>query len=191
LKDSDAEWLDALPEKALKFLTLSAGIAEDADADAALEPEVPAAEAAPRAAAAPEKPVVVAPVPAPVAAPAPAPLTGEEWMAAAPPEIRALVDRAKTDEATRKTALLAALKGKTTGAYTDAELAALPVEQLTRIAKLAIKETPRTAIDYSGAIVAPAPDPTVIPPAPDLHARVRAAAIAKGVKGVVQPPTLQ
>jgi len=79
---------------------------------------------------------------------APAQLNEEEWLKTAPPSIRDLVTRSKTAEAAQKkelkTALVAAQKE-----YTEAELDAMSVDQLTRLARLANVPDTQT-VDYSG-----------------------------------------
>lgn len=63
--------------------------------------------------------------------------TEEQFLATAPQSVRDLVGRAKAQEATQKASLITGLKLATEGIYTEAELQAMTVDQLTRAAKLA------------------------------------------------------
>lgn len=76
-------------------------------------------------------------------------MTTEQFMKAAPAELRSLVDRATKRETERKTALVAELKTAADGVYTEDELKAMPLEALEKAAKLAkvhvVEET-----DFSG-----------------------------------------
>lgn len=132
--------------------------------------------------AAPVADAVVAPVVAPVAQPQAEPVaakaqTEEEYLAAAPQSIRDLVARQKAQEVARRTALVASLKGATSGAYTEVELQALPLDTLERLATLAKVAAPDPAsIDYIAARALPRESSEGVVPAPlDMVARVRAA----------------
>lgn len=85
----------------------------------------------------------------PVAPPA-APLTEEQkeaaFLASAPQSIRDLIARQKAQDETRRVNLVASLK-TCQKAYTEAELNAMPVGQLEKLAAIAIPEVPAT--DYS------------------------------------------
>lgn len=63
-------------------------------------------------------------------------LTEEEFMKAAPPEIRSLITRQKKQETEFKADLVAELK-TAQEEYAEAELANMPIEQLERLARMA------------------------------------------------------
>ena len=195
---ADAVWLDAVPDDRIELLAdkgrpagsptpPSTGTPSTPPAGT---PSTPPATSTPPSTSTPPATSETTAPPAAAAAPAAAEATPiaakakskTEWLAEAPPEVRAMVARHDADDAARKTALLATLKGKTGGAYTDPELDAMPVQDLARIAKLVDAKAAAeiAATDYSGAVVARAATGTgteeAIPPTPDLHERVRAAA---------------
>lgn len=72
------------------------------------------------------------------------PLTKEEFLAIAPPEVRALVDAAETAARFRRESVLAALAGKT--AFSDDRLKAMPTDDLEALAQ-SVRATP-PAVDY-------------------------------------------
>jgi hypothetical protein len=78
----------------------------------------------------------------------PEPETEEQYLAKAPASIRSLVERQKKQDAEQKTLLVNALK-TAQSEYTEAELNAMPVEQLQRVARIAKADTP--TVDFSGA----------------------------------------
>jgi len=137
--DADATWLENVP----------------ADRLAALTP-VPATEVKPAATPAVPTPVATpAATPEPVdepkaAAAAPVQKTEaqleEEFMKAAPESLRTLIERQRAAETKKRNELVASLKTAQT-VYTEAELTAMPVEQLEKVAALAHVEQPA---DYSG-----------------------------------------
>lgn len=164
----DSAYLEGLSEERLStieaFVSTQSPTAT-AQADAVVVPEVAPVVVAP---------VAAAPVAEQVAAKA---QTEDEYLAAAPQSIRDLVARQKALEAARRGVLVASLKSASTGAYTEAELQALPLDTLERLATLAKVAAPVPAsVDYIAARALPrdASDGNV-PPPPDLTARVRAA----------------
>jgi hypothetical protein len=73
---------------------------------------------------------------------APVAQTEDEWMRTAPASVRSLVDRAKAQEAEVKGRLVASLKAAQK-VYTEAELTAMSVEQLQKLAQVAnVEEQP-------------------------------------------------
>lgn len=99
---------------------------------------------------------------------APAPLTTEQFMAAAPAEITDIVTRFKAAEAAKKAELVAKLKAAQQ-VHTEAELNAMSVEQLTKVAALVKVDAGTT--DYSGRFAGGAPgaggaEPSYAPPDP-------------------------
>lgn len=74
-------------------------------------------------------------------------LTPEQWLAAAPPELRALIERQKNTEAAERTAAIKVLT-EAKAPFTETELAALPTET---VKKLAATIKPTAAVDYSVA----------------------------------------
>lgn len=64
------------------------------------------------------------------------PRTAEEWMREAPPEVQEMVSRYRTEEKARHASLVSALKGAQK-AYDEAELVAMTVPQLVKVATLA------------------------------------------------------
>lgn len=72
-----------------------------------------------------------------------------EFMASAPEPIRTMISRHKAADAAVKSTLVASLKTAQT-VYTEAQLNALSVEELQRVAALAKVETP--AVDYSARV---------------------------------------
>jgi hypothetical protein len=101
---------------------------------------------APAAPAAPGSTTPSTSAAAPAAAAA-KPLTSAEWMAQAPPEIRGLVERQQAADTARKTTLIGQLK-TAQAEYTEAELQAMDVPALERVARLAKVDAP--AADFSG-----------------------------------------
>ena len=77
--------------------------------------------------------------------------TEAEWLAEAPPALRSMVARQQAAEAARKTALVTTLKAAQ-AEYTEAELQAMPLDQLERTARLAAAAVPE--LDYA-AVGAP------------------------------------
>lgn len=79
------------------------------------------------------------------------PETDEEWLKKAPESVRSLVSRAAAQEARQKTVLVARLKDAQKE-YTEDELKAMSVDQLVRLARLAIPTETRAAadVDFSG-----------------------------------------
>jgi hypothetical protein len=76
---------------------------------------------------------------------APKALSADEFMAQAPPELKTLLARQKRQETERKAELVTALK-TAQEEYTESELAAMPVEDLERMARMArIAEKPSYA----------------------------------------------
>lgn len=74
-------------------------------------------------------------------------LTVEEFMAAAPPELKSLISRQQQQETTLKAALVTELRAAQSE-YSEAELSVMPVADLTRMARLAKVDTAK--IDFSG-----------------------------------------
>jgi hypothetical protein len=70
--------------------------------------------------------------------------TKEQWLEAAPPEIKALLDRQAQQETEQRDALVKQLKGL--GANTEDELKSMPIPQLQTLARYAKFEQP----DFSG-----------------------------------------
>lgn len=109
-----------------------------------------------------KEPEVVAPVVAPVVA---AKEPTEEEFLAKHPHIKAIVDESKARAARRKTELIVAMQATKQEAYSKEELEALPLEQLERIAKLAVptiaevdqsgRGLPRAAAGASGDVPKP------------------------------------
>jgi hypothetical protein len=96
------------------------------------------AQEAPKAAAAATPETTTATATTATATPEqPKQLTEAEWMAQAPPEIRDMVSRHKAQEAAQKATLVATLKDN--GAFTEAELSAKSVDELTKLVALAGK----------------------------------------------------
>lgn len=155
----DREVLNALPDAKLAALKGAAEKTRQLVANAA----TPATPAAPPA-----------PSPAPVAVAA-RPATFQEWMDAAPPEVRAVVQNAQAAEARERQGLLAQLTFNTPAEKREALLARLrqkPLADLRDMAELlpaAQDPAPRhMAPDYSGAAGgvaanAAAPEPDVLP----------------------------
>jgi hypothetical protein len=73
--------------------------------------------------------------------------TDEQWLKTAPASVRSLVESAQKREDTERTRLVAAI-GKQTKVYTEAELKAMSVEQLTKLAAASGVEA--EAVDFSG-----------------------------------------
>lgn len=73
------------------------------------------------------------------------PKTAEEWLQSAPEEIRSLVARQKASDAKQKADLVGALK-TAQDAYSEADLTAMPVNELTKLAKAVKVDAP----DFSG-----------------------------------------
>lgn len=73
-------------------------------------------------------------------------LSTEEFMKSAPKEIRDLVDRQQKQDATRREKLVKSLKDAQK-AYSEKELTAMPLDQLEKIAEIALDEEER---DFSG-----------------------------------------
>ena len=73
------------------------------------------------------------------------PLSEEEFMKAAPPDLKALIERTKAADAARKNDLIASLK-TAQSVYTEERLNAMPLEQLEEVAALANVPKP----DFSG-----------------------------------------
>jgi Uncharacterized protein conserved in bacteria (DUF2213) len=113
------------------------------EADAPWLENVPEAHLDALIAAATKPEPVVEPV---VAAAAPKPQTEEEFLALAPESIRTLVQRQKNADAKQKTELVAAMKGVQTE-FSEAELAEMSIEQLSRLARLTKVED---TLDFSG-----------------------------------------
>jgi hypothetical protein len=88
-------------------------------------------------------------------------------------DLRAAASAHKRQQAERKTALLAKLKGKQ-DAYTDDELAAMSCEQLAKVSKLA-KVDAEPVRDYSGQGMPTTGSDDAVPPPPDFGDAVRAA----------------
>lgn len=104
-------------------------------------------------AAAAVTPPVVPPVTPPVETPrasaeTPKPQTIAEFMATAPAEVRSMVERAQRQEIAAKTTLVGQLKAAQT-VYTEAQLQAMDLEQLTSIGKL-LDIRAAAATDFSG-----------------------------------------
>lgn len=101
------------------------------------------------------------------------PKTAEQWMAEAPESVKKIVKDAQDREAARKSALITTLKDKAKTAYTEAELQAMDVPQLEKVALLIGIDTP--AVDHS--LIAPRAarqgERTGAPPAPDLNKVIR------------------
>lgn len=116
------------------------------------------------------------------AAAAPKPLTEAEWLAQAPQGIRDLVSRQQAADAARKTTLIGQLK-TAQAEYTEAELQAMDVPALERVARLAKVDAP--AADFSGIGLprasAAAAD-TGAPPPIDMVSRIAAKASGKEQK---------
>lgn len=111
----------------------------------------------------------------PVAAAA-KPLTEAEYLAQAPETIRTLVAEKRAQDAARKLQLVTTLK-TAQKEYTEAELTAMDVAQLERIARVASAAVPE--IDYSQRgfprAAVTVEDEEAAPPPIDLSARIRAA----------------
>jgi hypothetical protein len=114
------------------------------------------------------------------AAPASAPESPQalrEKLLQACPDIKALVDREADREKERRAEIVSAMKGKG-DVYSEAELTAMPLSQLEKVARLAGVGQP--VVDFSGLGV---PRPTTrteeIPPPPDVGERIRAARSAQ------------
>jgi hypothetical protein len=92
-------------------------------------------------------------------------LSEQEWLAAAPPEVRRNFERMRAAETARKATLVTELK-TAQAEYTEAELQAMDVEQLERIARIARLAVPEP--DFSGRgtprAAATADDPVRNPP---------------------------
>lgn len=74
----------------------------------------------------------------------PVPLTEEAFMAVAPPELKSLIERTKAADTALKTDLVTALKA-CQSEYSESELAAMDIESLKRLARVAkLEEEPRT-----------------------------------------------
>lgn len=162
LTDADKTWLITVPEAHL------AGI-----------------EATNKVEATPAAPVVVAPVAA-AAASTPAPVAvvpeTQDQFLARNPELKSLVDRQKAQDTARRTYLVGKLKTAQTE-YNEAQLIALPIEELERTARLLKVGGPVDMnVDYSGFAVprdAAQNDQGNAPPPPDQNAAIRA---ARGIK---------
>lgn len=103
----------------------------------------------------------------------PTPLTEEQYLAQAPQSVRDLVSRQKAADAARRTELVKTLKAAQ-GEYTEAELTAMPLEQLERLARATKAAVPE--VDYSlRAPRAAGQNQGAAPKPPDLNARIRAA----------------
>ena len=77
----------------------------------------------------------------------------DEFLAKAPESIRTLVAEKKAQDAKQKSDLVEQLKTAASGVYTEDELNAMSIDQLTKTAQLAKIETP----DYSGRALPLAP----------------------------------
>jgi len=114
------------------------------------------------------------------AATAPKAATFEELLASAPAETRAAFAAAKSAATEKHTATVKVLVDAKRGGYTEAELKALSQEQLDKLVKLADIKAAATTVDFSG-LGAPRADGNAgaVPAAPDMNARIKAAAAAK------------
>lgn len=125
----------------------------------------------------PPAPAPTQPVTPPAATPAPtgAAMSEEEYLRNAPESVRTIVSEHKAAQAARHATLVGQLKGAVNGAYTDAELTAMTVPQLEKLAVLTKQPTP--SVDFSGRAVprANAGTDEAADPPPSLAAAVRAA----------------
>lgn len=105
----------------------------------------------------------------------PAPLTEEQYLASAPESIQRIVAEYKAAQARRREQLVATLRDAAKDAYTADDLAAKPLDELERLARLLRATEP--PVDYSGRGAPRLAELTPeAPPKPiDLAARIRAA----------------
>jgi len=168
-KDADTAYLEGLEDARLAELEAHFGAlpleVKDGKVVAKVETAASATPPAPSTGAA-------------AAAQAPKPPTTEEFLAAHP-DIASIVAEHKAAAAAKKTALVAQLKDAQDG-YTEAELQALPLETLERLAKVAKVAAP-TPPDYAGVGVPrqAAAEDEAAPVPPDLGAALKAARSAQ------------
>lgn len=162
LSDAAAADLENLEESTLAEL---AGLSAPPDANA----DNPPADAPPAGAAKQDPPAAAAPSYSQAK-----PMTTEEWMKAAPAEIRTMVANAQKREEDRKVVLTTAIR-KVTEEYSEAELKAMGINELERFAKV-VKANAPAEIDYSGQATVRAAeghDDKAAPAPPDMAAMVR------------------
>ena len=87
------------------------------------------------------------------AEPAPRALSRDEWLAAAPEDVRAALVRQERAEKAHRDRLIAGLRGAQTE-FTAEELAAEPTERLEKMSRALKLDEPAAAPDYSGRLVA-------------------------------------
>lgn len=105
------------------------------------------------------------------------PLTEEEYLAQAPDSIKSIVSEHKAAQAAKRTKLVNELK-VAQSAYSEAELTALPTDQLEKISKITTAAAPKKDFSLSGAPRAAASaeeDENSAPKPIDMNARIRAA----------------
>jgi hypothetical protein len=130
-----------------------------------------------------ETPAPVTPAVTAAASGAPAveaPVDEAKWLAGAPQSVRDAVARDQQRIAAEKTAVINVLKGAVNGAYTEAELTAMPLTDLQRLSKALGATTQPQAVDFAlaGAPRAASQNET-IPPPPSLNDRIKANRAAK------------
>jgi hypothetical protein len=138
-KDSDKPWLEAIPEDRLD--TVEGG-----------EPPKPPVVEPPTNP--PPQTLTTPPVVPPVVPPAapvtpPAPVTAEAYIAAAPAEVRQVLEEGMRTAKERRTKLIAALKETKRCVITDAELEKKTNVELEQLVQLAGIPAPTTAVDFS------------------------------------------
>jgi hypothetical protein len=136
--DADASWLSNVPEDHLKTLEAAPGTTSTPPAQPAPTgtPSTPPAQPAPTGT--PSTPA--GDTPSTPAAPTNASANAAppvKWEDIAPPHVVKAARREEARAAARKTELVGALKAAASGAYTEAELNGMEVEQLEKLATLA------------------------------------------------------
>lgn len=121
-------------------------------------------------------------------------LTEEQFLAIAPDSIRTLVKKTRDDETQRKAEIVASLK-TAQAEYTESELAAMPLEGLERLARIAKVDMP---VSYVGARMAPRSLTENIDPKDDVYANppdpyaasIKALQTADGLKATAPTETV-
>lgn len=159
---------------------------EDADAAAAgstppAQPETPPATPPASSTPSAQAPGQTGPTATPATPPASSPaesgerreaMSREDWIKAAPPEVRTLLEREEAREKATKDALVAKLKGAQS-AYTETELKALSIDQLNKLAQIANVKTGPVDLSLNVPRDAASGDDEVIPPAPSILKALR------------------
>lgn len=155
--ETDRTWLEQVPEERLSALESAPATAPAATPPAATVPAATTVAAA------------VAPVATTTTV---AEVTAEEYISKAPKDIQESLREGLRVQQERRSGYIAALKATGRCAFTDAEMAAMPTDQLERLMKLAEVPEPPSFVGRLNTRTNKGPEP--VPAPPNLQEKIRA-----------------